>query len=369
MRAPLDVAVMMAPTMDRHVVHARIWLLALTVALLTVGVGAGSATAALVGYRFNITPGATCVGGYGVAGETLTVVLRARDGARLARRTLVVTSDNGFFQACLGTTISPGMTLVLKGTYGGHTAVVPRFDARVDRVTNRLTGHAPPGTQLQGMVNECYPRRCGPTSLTPFHLTATSEGDFSTDLGVDIDGQDFVALSFQTLAGDRIITRASAPYLVVRQPTAAAVRLWPSASGEITVTLRTAAGKVRARTTRSVTRDRSTTFAFRRDGRAVRIRAGDRITSDLAADANLTVPGISLDVDVPGASVSGRCFASEWYSITWGPSLGDSTFSVEQANADGTFTVALPQLERGWIVEVLCEDAHGDQLRLKRVVP
>jgi len=347
--------------------NLRTWILALSVALLVAGLAAAGAAAAIVGYRFDITPGARCVGGYGVDGETVTVTLRDRDGTRLTRRSVEVSSDNGFFRACLGTVVSPGMTLILNGESGGHSAVVPRFDARVDRVTNVLTGHAPAGMDIQGSINQCVPRLCAPNS--PLELTATPQGTFSLDLGTDIDGQEFVSLGFQTLGGDRILTRATAPYMVVRQPRATMVQLWPSRSGQVTVRLRAPGGTLRASVTRTVTRGRAAAVTFRRDGRDVRGRAGDRIVADFAGDVDMTVPALGLFFDVPGDSVSGQCFANEWYTVTTGPTLEDSTFTTGQAGSGGSFTMELAELQSGWAVEVLCQDARGDQLRNLGTVP
>ena len=336
--------------------------------MIAAGLLATPASAAEEAYKFVVQPGTTCPTGYGPPGDRVTVILRDADGTRIDRESTTTELEDGHFRVCFSSGVTPGRRLILRGSAGVHSLVVPRFRARVDRATDVVTGRGPAGTSMSGQVFHCGPRGCGPGTL--FEVTPKPDGTVREDLSaIDVRGSDYVSLIFKTGGGDIIEAKADAPYMAMGVGGRTRVRIWSSRPGLVTATLRGPGGGLRAVATgRQVAGGRSD-LTFRHDGRPVTVLPGDRVDADFAADVGMTVPPLELTFDVPTASISGHCFDDQPFAVAVYPASDPPTFDSGTADPDGRFTLVVSALQSGSKVVVDCVDGHGDRLRIRGSVP
>lgn len=106
----------------------------------------------------------------------------------------------------------------------------------------------------------------------------------------------------------------------------------------VRVTLLSPSGTVRASGSTRVTRDRGAwTVVLRHDGARVRIRAGDRLISNVVPDASLRVIDPGLTLDAATGLLSGRCHAGGWAWATYA-SEGASGSVGLMLGPDGRFS-------------------------------
>jgi hypothetical protein len=94
---------------------------------------------------------------------------------------------------------------------------------------------------------------------------------------------------------------------------------------------------------------------------------GHRVTSDIASNATMTIPSITLTHDTD--SVSGHCFANAWvyvYLEQYNPSY-EWTEGYVQSNSNGNFTLEIADSQNpGYTFgpydrwEVDCQNKKGD---------
>jgi hypothetical protein len=177
-----------------------------------------------------------------------------------------------------------------------------------------------------------------------------------------VAGTDRFEIQFITNLSDHIRAFTEVPHLEVSLP--GEVHIGCEPVGNHVVRLRREDGALRG-----VARFHApeecwgSTRHFKRDGERVRIKRGNRIVSDLAADARLVWP--IMAVDAAGMQVAGRCFpnARMVVFITRGPS---GTTAPGATTSDGTFSIATSwTFAAGDRLYLVCETPRGDQARFE----
>lgn len=112
---------------------------------------------------------------------------------------------------------------------------------------------------------------------------------------------------------------------------------------------------------------------IRRDGQPVRVKVGDRITSDLASDANLFVRAISIAADLGADTATGRCYPDGPFGVRFlrpnGTELVEAR-AFDFADAGGDFSLAgLTFPQSGWSMRLFCANAAGDTVKRTVTVP
>ena len=137
--------------------------------------------------------------------------------------------------------------------------------------------------------------------------------------------------------------------------------------GDTTLRLRTSGGTLRATRTFHASTDCSGFFgSFKKNGKAVNIHTGDRISSDLATDASMVWPAMS--VDGSANTVSGKCIANSRYVVF--VSRNSSSTSTS-GTTDGTahLSTTLPwTFTTGDRLDLICETTRGDHVRIVRTL-
>jgi hypothetical protein len=253
--------------------------------------------------------------------------------------------------------------------------VVPRLTIAVDRVTDVLSGEGPPNSQVRVAVQQCAPGlgicAAGLVDTVP----TGADGSYSHDasgLG-DLDGWGAGAVRWETPLEDAFVQRFRlAPYLVVAAGSAVVDGVG-TPGAVLHVQLRRS-GQIRARATATpVGPDGRWQATFRRDGQPVPVKVGDRVTSDLAADADLFVRAVSIQADLGADTAAGRCYPNgllgvRFYRPNGTERVGARAYGLADAGGDFSLT-DLGFLGHGWSMRLLCANAAGDTVRRTVVVP
>ncbi len=238
--------------------------------------------------------GGTCVAGHKPTGDPITVKLLRSDGTTRATRTDSTTELE--WKVCFSVPVA-GERVKLSTSFAPvRTVRIPVLTAVADRVTNVVTGRGPAGGELSIKYYSCHPGECSPA---PSRLTTVnSQGRYHKDLSTgsspaDIDGSDKIEVSYQNSHNDSFTRTTYAPYMEIKAPNTIHVSCLPK--GTTTLKLRSSGGTLRA--TRSFTLGKdcgSASGSFRKNGDAVNVHVGDRVTADFASDASLKWPVMAV---------------------------------------------------------------------------
>jgi hypothetical protein len=323
---------------------------------------------AKVGLQLTLPVGSGCLSGYKPNFDRIRVKLLRSDGT--ARETAHDDSANYSWALCFHHVPVAGNKLqMINGTDLDRTVTVPDLTLDVDRVASRVSGHGPAGKVLEVTYLDCYPSLLCVIHAPAVVINVNSHGRFHEDLttsSIDIDGADEVNVLYQNTRGDRFIRTTTAPYFAVTKPDRVRVSCVPR--GATTVRLMSSTGVQRATRTFHATKDCSSfSGSFRKDGHAVAIHAGDRVTSDLAADARLVWP--TMSVKGSGDLLSGRCLANSRIGVLLRRG-GAPTPVAGTTDADGHFSVSTPSwtFQPGDTLELICETSRGDRARMTRTL-
>jgi hypothetical protein len=304
---------------------------------------------------------------YGTRPNTspITVKLLRSDGTtRETRHDNTVSFD---WNVCFSHVPVPGDRIrMINGTSEDRTISVPDLTLAVDRVTNVVRGLGPAHKSVAIKYTQCYPATClGPVIR---HATVDGHGRYRKDLtaaSIDIDGSDLMEVDYDNSAGDTFLRTTQVPYLQVSKPNQVFAACAPQ--GATTIRLLTSTGHLRASRTVGAGDDcTGVPTSFRKNGHAVNIHTGDRITSTLASDSRIIWPAIS--VTGSGSTLSGRCFPSANYVVFI--DQGSSNTSWEgTTDSDGQFTgFPIWTFTIGDRLDLICETHQGDRARLIRTL-
>jgi hypothetical protein len=367
------------PTMSRPMSIPTLRRLALSLPLVVASMVGGStgASAGVDTASFSVEIGSCRV--YGSAelatADTFRLVVRdARD--HLKARMDVDVAASGFW----GPVCVPGGPIkardTLRARLGGqtiHLLVVPRLTIGVDRVTDVISGVGPPSDEVQGAVQPCYPGvavcLAGQGIPVPTGLDGSYAYDGTTE--GDIDGWGGGVVRWMSLFMDQVFRFRKAPYLLVQAGSAGAVGR--GTPGETLHVRLHRNGRVRGTGTATPDARGAWQTTIRHDGVPVPVRVGDRITSDLAPDANLTVRAISITADLAADSAAGRCYPDGPFGVRFFRPNGTELVEARgygDADAQGDFSLAgLTFLRHGWSMRLFCANAAGDTVKRTVTVP
>ena len=336
-------------------------------ALLAVGALAPVPALAKVALHLELRMGSSCMSGYKPTLDRIKVKLLRADGTALE----TAHDDSGLltWSLCFDRIPVAGNKLqMINGTTQDRTITVPDLTLVVDRVTSVVSGHAPAARTIDIHYAECYPDRCDKTP--PLSTTANSHGRYRRDLSsssIDIDGSDLLAVTYQNGPGDRFTRNATAPYFEIAKPNRISVACLPR--GTTTVRLLDSGGTLRAIRSFTATRACSgSNGSFRRNGHAVNVHTGDRIISDLATDARLVWP--TMSVTGTGTQLFGRCIANVRWVVLVSRNATSASYSGT-TDSTGYLTLITPAwtYQGGDTLDLVCETPRGDRVRIVRTLP
>lgn len=313
--------------------------------------------------------GGKCVAGHKPAGDPITVRLLRSDGSTRSTRTDTTSSLE--WRVCFNVPVA-GSRVRLSTTFAPvRTVRIPKLTAVANRVTNVVSGQAPAGGHLSITYHSCHPGECVPWPSRS--ATASSQGRYHKDLSTgsspaDIDGSDKIEVRYQNSHDDSFRRTAYAAYMEVQAPNRLRVSCQPE--GTTTVKLRSAGGALRA--SKSFTLAKGCGGApgsFKRNGNAVNVRVGDRITADFASDASLRWPAISVSAQLGGHLLTVHCLPQANFMVSVGPGTG--TRYIGTTDIDGDFTADLTgtwTFQSGDRLDLACETIRGDRVRLVRTI-
>ena len=250
--------------------------------------------------------GGTCVAGHKPTGDPITVKLLRSDGTTRATRTDSTTDFD--WKVCFSVPVA-GERVKLSTSFAPvRTVRIPVLTAVADRVSNVVTGRGPAGGELSIKYYSCHPGECSPA---PSRLTTVnSQGRYHKDLSTGSSrgyrrlGQDRGELPEQP--HDSFTRTTFAPYMEIKAPNTIHLSCLPK--GTTTLKLSSSGGTLRA--TRSFTLGKdcgSASGSFKKNGDAVNVHVGDRVTADFASDAQLKWPVMSMTAPLGGHAVTLHC--------------------------------------------------------------
>lgn len=293
----------------------------------------------------------------GTPGTTLLV--QRRGGKEVARRSY--TSPTGDAQ-CLKPLLGGDRIVVKHAGVVRRTVTVPRLKLTLDLAANTLKGTTPEGGSDYSLLAQ--DRVTGLVIPTSSFLIGTTEPDGSfgpwPTAPVDLSRGDLVDLAwYPTGSLDEWHLQVATRTLTV---VTGGSEVFGTAQGgsQARVTLRSPAGVVRGRMTARASRNAGTRNTFRgmlrRNGAAVKVRAGDRVTLK-GLSGSFTVPARTLQVVPSTGAVTATCPAGS----EWAVSVSGAT-SNQGVTPDGAIAVpSLPgaPLAPGTIVELGCQRPSG----------
>lgn len=326
-----------------------------------------AALADAVPLHLELQIGSACVRGTKPNTQPIKVKLLRSDGKALDTAH-DSTSSTDWGSLCFDRVPVAGNKLqIINGTDQDRTITVPDLTIVVDRVGSVVSGHAPAHKHVLISYRECSPWQCAELWV-PLPATANVHGRYRRDLSssdIDIDGMDAFTIDYLNGRGDLFSRLTFAPAISVVKPDQVSVYCAPQ--GSTSLRLLSPTGTVRA--TRSFHQARfcdGFTGSFRKDGHVVHIHTGDRITSDLATDARLTWPVVT--VNGIGTTVSGRCGAHRRFGVLIADA-SDHTLYFGVTDSDGFFSsTTLWTFSPGDTLDLICETPAGDRVEVVRTL-
>jgi hypothetical protein len=327
--------------------------------------------------------GSQCVYATAPAGATVELVWKNADGGLKLRETQVA-GDSGDLYYC-SSAASKVLTIGdrLKANDGSrtHKLVIPRLTINVDRALDKVKGTAPAGSTLRV--------ECDGDGLPSFEpciwtkrATSSTSRKWSAKVPWDVIGGRQMLVRWRSAAGDIVYASAVTPYV--------SVTLGKARFSGATKAGQTAHLTLRDPGTHEVKADGDAMGdasdgrfqgEFTMGGDAVPVSAGDELTADTPADANLIIPDIEGTASASTNIVSGRCFDTGRFTGTIfvelirggerdGWAFGDpdesGSFSLDFNGEIGFKDAA--DLEVGDTLLVRCMQAGGDWVQREVVV-
>jgi hypothetical protein len=341
--------------------QTRLTLLVALASALAAAVVAPAAALAASPVAFNVLMGDQCVDGFSAEIEAQHFMWRAEDGSTKADTT-VTPVESGNWQYCSGdpeTIVEPGDELSV--TYGTevHVLTIPELTLNQNRTRDVYKGRGPAGQTVKlicGITNLFEP--CDQT----WKLRVNAEGRWSYKPHWNVQGGDYMFLMWRSAENDHVQVVSIAPYIEVtigsavvngaaRAMTSATVVDHDGSSMDVRGSLTAPASPF----------DGSFAGKLRNgSGKAVKVRVGDVIASDVAADAEWAVTDIDLTAASATNKIKGDCHQEREYIVSVfhnGSYIGGNHWYTE---IGGTFKVTDIDFDAGDRVYVECQNATDD---------
>jgi hypothetical protein len=371
---------------QRTTIVARLWhwprvIVALAlVMMLALGGWTGARAGGPAAITFQVEIGSCMVRGEADLAtiDAFRLVVRDADGHLKGRVDIdVLPGDGGSWgPVCIaGGPIKTGDQLVAR--HNGQLVrllVVPRLTINVDRVTDLISGEGPASDEVQVAVQPCFPgvNVCLAGQGIPVQTAPDGAYAYDATIDADIDGWGGAVVRWVSSFSDGVFRFRKAPYLMVEAGKAGVSGL--GIPGDpVHVRLRRNGDPKGAGVASPTTANGTWQMTLRSHGQPVRVKVGDRVSSDLASDSNLLVRRISIQADLAADTASGRCYPDGPYGVRFLRPNG--TELVEAAgwgfgDALGDFSQdALSFLQSGWSMRLFCANAAGDTVRRTVLVP
>jgi len=336
-----------------------VFALAAILALPATGMAGGNPQAS-----FSTTLGGCYVQGTvsDIAGNQLRIKHRSANGALKKTHTFDV--PLGVYEiGCPG----PGVVIAdsfqfFEGsaTTPFRTFTVPELTLRTDRFNDRVSGTATRAAQVYLSASTCDAAFFGCTSFPaePVPVDPTTQR-FARNLPEDITGTWSFDVRWEK-GGDSVWLHQRVAGILVRPGSAVVGRAGALIGRSVVVSVRR--GQKTGIGTATTKQEARFSTTIRRSGSPMPVRAGDLVSSDIAADATLVVPATSISLD--GGFVVGRCFKSRRVTVLL-YDAGGAWKGVTSATSNATghwTTTAAPSA--GWRVQAWCANVRGDTIRL-----
>jgi hypothetical protein len=351
--------------------HVRIRVVLVTAIALASLLGPGAAKAGSATFTFDVSIGSSCISGTGPASSTIALTLMDRDNQVIDTET--ATSDgSGDWNADQCFWFDLHATDKIRAAVGpsSRTFQVPDVTVNIARASDVISGKAPATGTFHLYTTLCETYNC--TSGPDVNVNVASNGTYSRDFTAlhNLKGNDRALGRWTSPAGDFVdsLTR-TVPYmsLVIGDDQ---VRGQGKPGQTVTATLRTAGGVLIGSGSDTVgIRSPSISLDLRTSsGLPAYPRPGNKVTSNVASDAKLTVPAITLTL-TDADTVAGHCFNNgpvyvylehyqpgyEWTeAYTTAGSAGN--FSLDMADTSNSSYVPAS----GERFEVDCQNVKGD---------
>lgn len=317
--------------------------------------------------------------GWGPANTNLKVTLRGAEGDYQGH--FFVESDGGgYWEGRFWGDVQAADTVTVKETSGtsSRTVTVQPLTYSINRVTDVISGKSVPNSNVDIYVRGCQDDWDDCDGEVDITRPTNGLGKFSFDTTsiYNLRGQDGVELRWDSNQGDEVYRWLDVPY---QGAFVGSNDSWGVSKPrqEVTAWLFNSQGTQKAKFRhRGDIWDGDWYGAFANDGRAVNIRAGDFVGSDIASDALFQIVNTNASFDTGNDTVSGKCFNNKVFTLFVQRRDGsnDSTYTGGTANGNGNFTVNLMNsngwdLQSGDLVDIRCRTAKGDEQETPFEVP
>ena len=251
--------------------------------------------------------GGECVFGTASDDAIVQFVWKAADGTRKAK-TSVHADSSGEWQYCAsdGDNVRIGDRIRANDGSSVHELVVPRLTGFGNRVRDVYKGQAPAGDYIKLI---CLFSNGFEPCVETWKIHVSSEGKWSFRPGWDVGAGETLGVQWKSPSGDFVRTFATPAILTVRIGSARVVGTARNGASTTFVLKRGPALDVKAMANpvASLFNGDFTGQLRNQAGNKVKVRAGDLISSDIAADLQWVVPDIQATGDASTDHVTGRC--------------------------------------------------------------
>ena len=345
---------------------ARAMIAAATAALLVGALLPAVAAAATKPTKFDVVIGDECVSGVGIDDATLKLVWRDSAGGLKAKVTMSI-SPSGTWEYCSASEVIQAGDRV-KATVGSitHLLIIPELTLFQNRVTDIYKGRGPAGQMVRlicGLSNGFEP------CVQTWRIRVNAEGKWSYKPGWDVLGRDNMYLRWRSEAGDKVNVISIAPYVTATIGKAGFI--WatrPGASATVVIRDPSTLDVRGTATTVGSPLDGSFIGQFRNQlGQKVKVRAGDILSSDIAADLDYVIGDIHATADTGTQHVTGQCPEEmQFYVIAYhnGHEIGfERWWTDEGGTFDADFSGEPTAMVPGDRVRVGCQLETGDWIQ------
>ena len=322
-------------------------------------------------FTFWVSLGSGCPEGTGPASSTITLTLMDRDNNFIDSQT-VYTDGSGLWTSddCFWFPINGGDKIRAESGPYSRTFQVPNLTININRVSDVISGKAPTTGSFHLYTTVCESYQC--SSGPDVNVNVASGGTYARDFTAlhNLIGGDRAFGRWTSPSGDNVETfQRYAPRMefVIGDRN---VDGQGKPNQTVTVKLKTAGGTLIGSGS-DATNSRNTNFRVElknSSGEPVYPRVGNKATSNIASDASLTVPTITLAM-ADADTVSGHCFNNGQvyvYLEHYYPSY-DWTDGYTSSNSSGNFSIDIANMSNTSFVpaagdryEVDCHNAKGD---------
>lgn len=340
--------------------------------------GAAIAAAPAGGGTFTIEGSLwTCAfsGGGAPSDATLTITLERASGTTVGSRDVVANGAGNWMASFCPSgagDIRPGDIINVKDTEAVQaTFTVPDVMPRTNPATNVVTvRHDVAATAIDVTPYDCVAGlMCEPG--TPLIPTGTP---FRVDTDpADLRGGDLVQVDILYNSGQqRWIVTAPVPFVAAQNGSPKVTGIAKPGT-TVTVTVRGKNGTVRGTGSAKANGPKGAfKVTVRKNGKAVKVRPGDRVSASIYQNANIRTVAGSIAIEPATGMISGTCAPNVPVLVSW-PGPSNTLYGSQTTSGTGTFdfnaaAVGLP-LPSGFWAEARCENAQGNQQLLKTKVP